>query len=70
VRCAIAHPVGKPTEVPSGSPKSSTSHRAVAYSAVATAGPRSYTPQFWSQALTSQSAAMDTGSVPPTTNPK
>ena len=63
-------PVVKPTSEPGGSPSSSSSHRAAASSAAAAAGVASRMPEFWSQALTSQSAASAAGRVPPITQPK
>ena len=67
---AIVAPVVKPTLTPAGSPNSSASHPPATSSATAAAGPMTYSPAFWSQALVSQSAATAAGTPPPITNPK
>ena len=63
-------PVAKPTSDSAGSPSSSSSQLPAASSMAAVAGVAKRSPAFWSQALTSQSAASAAGSVPPMTQPK
>ena len=63
-------PVTKPTSAPAGSPSSSSSQAPAASSIAAVAGVANRSAVFWSQALTSQSAARAAGSVPPMTQPK
>ena len=70
VNDAIVAPVVNPTLTPAGSPNSSASHAPAVSSATAAAGPITYRPAFWSQALVSQSAASAAGTPPPITNPK
>ena len=67
---AIVAPVVNPTLAVSGSPNRSISHAPAVSSATAAAGPMTYSPAFWSQALVSQSAARAAGTLPPITNPK
>ena len=67
---AIVAPVVNPTSLPAGRPSSSSSQPAAASSAAAVAGVANRSPAFWSQALTSQSAASAAGRVPPITQPK
>jgi hypothetical protein len=63
-------PVVKPTDVPAGSPRTSTSQVAATSSTTAAAGAMRNSPTFWSHAETSQSAASAAGSDPPITKPK
>ena len=62
-------PVTKPTPAPAGRPSTSSSQAPATSSSAATAGVAGRMPAFWSQALTSQSAARAAGSVPPITHP-
>ena len=57
VKFAIVAPVAKPTAVPWGRPSSSTNQCPATSSTAAVAGVTSRIAAFWSQALTSQSAA-------------
>ena len=70
MKFAICAPVTKPTDVPVGSPKSSTSQAAATTTTTAAAGEAAYRPAFWSHVVVSQSAASDAGVAPPNTNPK
>lgn len=62
-------PVVKPTALSPGRPSRSSSHAPATSSTAAYAGEAARSTQFWSQALTSQSAASAAGSVPPITKP-
>ena len=70
VKFDIVAPVTKPTALPSGSPSRSSSQALATSSTALCAGVTRRRPEFWSQALTSQSAARAAGWVPPMTNPK
>ena len=70
VKFAIVAPVTNPTALPSGRPSRSSSHALAMSSTALWAGVTRRMAQFWSQALTSQSAARAAGCVPPTTKPK
>jgi hypothetical protein len=70
VKFAIVPPVTKPTALSGGSPSRSRSQELATSSTALCAGVRSRRPLFWSQALTSQSAASAAGWVPPMTKPK
>ena len=70
VKLAIVPPVTKPTALPGGSPSRSSSQVSVSSSTAEWAGVRTRRPEFWSQALTSQSTARAAGWVPPMTKPK
>ena len=69
VKLADVAPVVKPTADPDGRPSSPSSQRAATSSVATTPGVASRMPAFWSQAATSQSAAIATGSAPPMTQP-
>ena len=69
MKLAIVPPVTNPTALPSGSPSRSSSHALATCSVAVTAGVSRASPAFWSQALTSQSAASAAGCVPPITIP-
>jgi hypothetical protein len=69
VKLAIVAPVVNPTSEPVGSPSKSSSQPAAASSAAAAVGAMYRNPGVLSHALTSQSAAMAAGSVPPITHP-
>ncbi len=69
MKLAIVAPVTKPTPLSLGSPSRSRNHPAAISSTAATAGVTLRNTAFWSQALTSQSAARAAGSDPPITNP-
>ncbi len=70
VTCAIWQPVTSAKDAPAGSPSSSLSQRPAVSSITVIAGVGRVRPAFWSQAVTSQSAASAAGSVPPMTKPK
>ena len=65
----IVAPVTKPTPLAAGSPRTSSSQPFATFSTAESAGVGRSRPAFWSQALTSQSAARAAGCVPPMTNP-
>ncbi|MCY1236143.1 hypothetical protein D9M72_487860 [compost metagenome] len=69
-KLAIVAPVTKPTSAVSGKPSRSRNQCPAAASITAVAGVAARRNEFWSQALTSQSAAMAAGRVPPMTQPK
>ena len=69
VKLAIVPPVTNPTALPSGSPSRSSSHALATCSVAVAAGVSRASPAFWSQALTSQSAASAAGCEPPITIP-
>ena len=62
-------PVVNPTLAVAGSPSSSRSHWPASSSTALVPGIGSRMAAFWSQAVTSQSAATATGCVPPITQP-
>ncbi len=70
VKVAIVAPVVYPTLTPAGSPNRSAIQAPATSSTTAAAGPITYSPAFWSQALVSQSAARAAGTPPPITKPK
>ena len=67
---AIWQPVTKANDDFDGKPSSSSTHLPATASRADVAGVTSARPVFWSQAETSQSAAIEPGSAPPITNPK
>ncbi len=67
---AIWPPVTNPTDAARGRSSSSSIQPAATCSIIVVAGNGSDIAQFWSQALTSQSAATATGSAPPITHPR
>ena len=69
VKFAIVPPVTNPTAPPAGRPRSWVSQGPVTSSMAELAGVSLRSPEFWSQALTSQSAASAAGWVPPITKP-
>ena len=69
MKLAIVPPVTKPTAQPAGSPSRSSSQALATSSVAVAAGVSRARPAFWSQALTSQSAASAAGWVPPMTIP-
>src|SRR5919107_4332302 len=70
VKFAIVPPVTKPTALSGGRPSRSVSQPSTTSSTAAGAGVRVRSPEFWSHALVSQSAASAAGCVPPMTMPK
>ena len=70
VKFAICAPVTNPTLQFAGSPNSSSSHPATICSTTAAIGDMTNICAFWSQADTSQSAAVALGMLPPVTKPK
>jgi hypothetical protein len=70
VKLAICAPVTKPTLQPAGSPNSSFTQSATICSTTAAIGDITNIWAFWSQADTSQSAAIAAGTLPPVTKPK
>ena len=70
VKLAIVAPVVNPTPALPGSPSASSTQRSVTASTAAAAGELTRLNAFWSQALTSQSAASAAGRAPPVTKPK
>ena len=70
VKIDIVAPVTKPTPLVSGRPRRSSSQALATSSTAACAGLTARSTAFWSQALTSQSAARAAGCVPPITIPK
>ena len=64
-----SQPAPQPTPLVSGRPSRSSSHLLVTSSTAACAGLTARSAAFWSQALTSQSAARAAGCVPPITIP-
>ena len=69
VKLDIVAPVTNPTPLPAGSPRTSSSQPLATSSTAEWAGVSRRSPEFWSQALTSQSAARAAGCVPPMTIP-
>ena len=67
---AVVPPVVKETSAAAGRPSTSRSHVPAVSSRAEMAGVGLRIPAFWSQALTSQSAASAAGRLPPMTNPK
>jgi hypothetical protein len=70
VKFAIWQPVTYPALHVAGSPRMSSTQPLTTCSTTAESGDRTWIPAFWSHAETSQSAAVATGTLPPTTKPK
>ncbi len=70
VKFAIVPPVTNPTALSAGRPSRSSSQADATSSTAVCAGVTVRRPEFWSHALTSQSAASAAGCEPPMTKPK